>query len=68
MTCDVPQVSSFLMATSPDWMSALGIQCEEEEEEDEKEEKKEEVVMVVEGGDGIVQATENVLVEKFKGL
>ncbi len=59
MTCDVPQVSSFLMATSPDWMSALGIEGEEEEEEDDE---------VVEGGDGVVQATENVLVEKFKGL
>ncbi len=45
------------MATSPDWMSALGIEGEEEEEE-----------VVVEGGDGVVQATENVLVEKFKGL
>ncbi len=60
MTYDVPQVSSFLMATSPDWMSALGIEGEEEEEEEEE--------VVVEGGDGVVQATENVLVEKFKGL
>ncbi len=54
MTCDVQQVSSFLFATSPDWMSALGIEEEEEEEE--------------EGVGTGLQTTEGDLIEELKRL
>ena len=52
MTCDVFQVSSFLLATSPDWMCALGIEEEDEE--------------AAAGGEQ--QAAEARLAQKFKDL
>ena len=53
MTCDVFQVSSFLLATSPDWMCALGIEEEDEE-------------AAAAGGDQ--QAAEARLAQKFKDM
>ncbi len=56
MTCNVTalKVSSFLLATSPDWMSALGIEEQEEEEEEE--------------GGGGCGGGQSILVEKFEKL
>ncbi len=48
------KVSSFLLATSPDWMSALGIEEEEEEEQQQQQ--------------GTGSGGQGALVEKFEKL